>query len=177
VLAAELRPAPLEMFAWRLMAAAFAQAKVLPSAHPSAQGAIAPDAIPPAVLMAQRLAPPEASAVAALPLAAEHAAVVPQAPQDAVAAVLDAAAAVGVEEALQVAAAAVAVARAGAAEEVLQPAARDAAEVPLRAVLLSAALPLAVAWAFRRDPVLPWPALQPAARSAHAMAKLRSASP
>jgi hypothetical protein len=40
-----------------------------------------------------------------------------------------------------------------------------------------AGLPSAAAWAFRRDQVLPWPAPSPAARSAHATAKLSTASP
>jgi hypothetical protein len=119
--------------------------------------------------MAQRSATPEFSAAVGA-AAVAHAEVALQAAQDAVAgvaALLDAAAA---EEALQVAAAAAgAVPRAWVEEVARQPAARPSA------VLL---LELPSAWAFRRGPVLPWLAPQPAARrSAHAMADLRIASP
>jgi hypothetical protein len=59
-----------------------------------------------------------------------------------------------------------------------QPAAQDA-EGLQQAVPggRAAELPSAVAWAFHRDQVLPWPVPQPAARFARATARLQIASP
>jgi hypothetical protein len=64
------------------------------------------------------------------------------------------------------------------AEVVRQLAARDA-EGRQREVRggPAAELPLAVAWVFHRDQVLPWPGPQPAARFARAMACLQIAAP
>jgi hypothetical protein len=82
-----------------------------------------------------------------------------------------------------------AVARAWVGEAaVRQQEARDAAAVPLRGAVLRAvpdvrvaepraARPSAVPWVFRRDQALPWPAPQPAVRSAHATQCLQIALP
>jgi hypothetical protein len=184
----------LEVFAWRPKAAALEQAMARVSAHPSAPDAIAlaPDVFAPAQgdlapveLTAQRLAPPEASAVAVVAAEVEEVEVRLPAAGQAEAAALRAGAAVLRQEGAARDAVAVprqeAAARAGAAVRRREAAARDAVAVRRREV---AALPRAVppsalpsAWAFRRDPVLPWPAPQPLARSAHAMASLRCASP
>jgi len=81
-----------------------------------------------------------------------------------------------------------AAAQAGVEEVARQPAARDAAAVPLRGAVLPAvpgvrvaepraARPSAVLWVFRRDQALPWPAPQPEVRFARAMQCLQIALP
>jgi hypothetical protein len=184
-------PVPARFFAEAVQAYFFAEAAALVpcSAQPKAQRSAAPEVL--AGQAAARL--PEESAArdvsAVPPRVAGHAGVAPEAERHAAgelqaaaeawvaAAVLrpEVAAARGAAGALQPEAAA----RAGVEEEVLRPAAPDAAEGLRRAApgALAAARPSAVPLVCRRDPALPWPAPSPAARFAHAMRGLRIASP
>jgi hypothetical protein len=136
------------------------QALALPSGEPVARGA---------------------AGEAVLPRAAGHAAVAPQAALDAAAE----------EEARDAAAAPLQAVEASVGTAVPRPEAagrdgvvrprevRDAEALPRAAPDVQAALPSAVAWAFRQDQALPsaQPVPQPAARSVHATEHLRIAPP
>ena len=134
-------------------------------------------------MQARRLAGPAASAeqAAALPPAEPVARDAMVVPQQAVAAVWDAAEELRLEAAAwdaaeepQQEAAAVQQreARGAAAGALLRGAAPD-----VRVVQRRAALPSAVPWVFRRGQAPPWPAPQPAAQLARAMERARIATP
>ena len=205
---AEAVPVPAHFSAEAVPAHFFAEAAALApcSAQPKAQRSAAPEA-----LAEQAVAPlleesAARDAAAEPPRVAEHAGVAPEAALDAAeeprpeaaawvaAAVprleaaaawgavavqrLEAAAARGAAEVLQPGAAAV---QAGVAEGVLQPGARDVAEVLRPAApgvrVRAPVRPSAVLSVFRRDRLHRRPAPSPAARFARAMARLRIASP
>ena len=175
-------PVPAHFFAEAVPAHFFAEAAALApcSAQPKAQRSAAPEAL------AERAVAPlleesaARDAAAEPPRVAEHAEVAPEAAAWVAAAVqrLEAAAARVAAEVLQPGAAAV---QAGVAEGVLQPGARDVAEVLRPAApgvrVRAPVRPSAVLSVFRRDRLHRRPAPSPAARFARAMASLRIASP
>ena len=179
-------PVPAHFFAEAVPAHFFAEVAALApcSAQPKAQRSAAPEALAERAVASLPEESAARDAAAEPPRVAEHAEVAPEAALEAAAWVaaavqrLEAAAARVAAEVLQPGAAAV---QAGVAEGVLQPGARDVAEVQRPAApgarVRAPARPSVALSVFRRDQLHRRPAPSPAARFARAMASLRIASP